>query len=285
MRPLGAVAVAVALLATLVSPVPPAWALTTCRLGGPTPSWSARRITLAEPAELAVRLTAPPPTVPVGGRDGWHVAAGLVIVDAATGGLVAARVGNYGSAPRRAVVRADGQDVIDHELVGPDAPFEHRGGSLPPSLSKGTYYLVGFGSDGGPGTPSLGWSAEVSVGADVDCVPVGKGKPFELDHTDFEGGTQVTAYGAGVVQDVTARLRAKRELVVGLMDVATQVTTPAEGARLDYAFPDGRSGSLSEEIVPFAGPAGEYRFRGQATGAFPLLLVSGVMLDVDGGRR
>ena len=100
--------VAVAVSALLTLPLAPAAAATTCDLGGPAPSWSAVRVRLpAGSDDLAVRLTVTPPTMPAGGRDGWHIAAGIAVIDADSGKLVAARVANYGSSPRRAVVRND----------------------------------------------------------------------------------------------------------------------------------------------------------------------------------
>lgn len=264
----------------------PASASTTCRVGGPAPSASVARLELPHGSALhALRLSVTRPSLPVGGRAAWHVAAGVGIVDAASGQLVTARVINVGSSSRRVVATLDGERVVYQDVPAPDAPFEHQGGTPVPSLPAGTYYLVGFGADGDRAQPSAGWTAELNLEESITCSRVGGGDVFDVDHTEFSGGTQVSGYGAGTTRDVSYELTTDRSLVFGLIDAATQLTPTTEdsgmGAEVDYDF-GGRRGIVRETIVPFAAMDRPLSFRARATGGFPLVLVSGVAFDIPG---
>jgi len=213
--------------------------------------------------------------MPAGDRSSWHLAEGVAVINASTGALVTWRVASYGSSPRRAVVESSGMQVARQEFTGPDAPFVHQVTAPVPSLAPGSYYLVGFGTDGDRRLPNPWWGAEVHLAENVPCTPVGSGETFDYDQTDFSGGTQVAAWGAGIAQDEHLSFHLARHLVFGLMDVATQV---AGSAKLDYEIPGAKASAT--QITAFASTDGDYSFTANFAGIFPVTVIAGIALDI-----
>lgn len=207
----------------------------------------------------------------------WHLAQGLVIVDAATLEVEAARVEVFGTTPRWAVV--DAADVrVRQEVATPDGPFYHQHGASVPGLEPGSYYAVGFGTDGGESTPNEWWQYDLRLGGRHSCRPIAEGSVFDLDHTEFAEGSQVYLPGAGATDGIRHRFETPSgtDLVVGLMDAAVQ--GPGE-AELAFETPVA-SGRLEDTIVPFASTGGEHRFEAAYRGAFPQILIAGVAVDL-----
>ena len=138
------------------------------------------------------------------------------------------------------------------------------------------YYIVGFGSDGSPQFPNDWWGADVRIGGQHRCTPVGRGEVFEYDNTDFEGGTQVYAHATGYAEEIELEHTTSRQLVVGLMDAGVQLAGEAE---LEYEMPS-VSGVVEDEIIPFATVGGTSKFEASFSGLYPIILVTGVSLDI-----
>jgi hypothetical protein len=265
--------VAVAVFLTMTTPGLAQAADTDCAFGGPAGTAHVARLSLPRGSDfLDLRISGTPPLTVAGDHADSHLAQGIGILDGRTGALVAARVTFWGTTTRTVVVRVNGTTVAHQELTGPAGPFQHASGTPVPSLTPGSYYAVAFGTDGDPRLPNATWGADLRVGASVSCVPVGDLETFDFDSTSFAGGTDVTGYGAGVVAGARLTISTSRRLVFGLFDAHTQV---AGSARLTYSGPTG-SGSVQEEIAPFASRAGALTFHADAQGPFPILEVAGV---------
>ncbi|MFN2614640.1 MAG: hypothetical protein ABR552_07470 [Actinomycetota bacterium] len=251
---------------------------TTCSVGGSTPAFAARMVTLQSGSDfVTIQLsTAMPSSLPAGDRASWHLVAGFAVVDASTGRLVVARGISLGSSTRRVVVESDGTAVAREDVVAPDAPFKHELSAQITRLDPGTYYVIGFGTDGDARSPNQIWGADFHFSAATMCKPVGTGEVFDIDATRFSGGTQVSTPVAGASSGERASMYTARGLVFGLMDVHAQF---AGSASLGYSFPDGSSDTLSNTIVPFTGGPGEYAFTSDYAAAFPVTEIAGVMLD------
>lgn len=208
-----------------------------------------------------------------GTRQSWHVATGLVIVRASDVSIAASRFVQSDSSPRRATVTAAGQHQSD-DVPAPGAPFAHVGGSVPASLARGVYYAVAFGNDGDAANPNPSWSAEMTVGAAIECARSHvTTRSFDYDGSDFTGGTQVSGYAVGYSSGATLAMRAKLPLVVGLIDAGRQAVGDA---KISYSAPGGRRGTVTDTLTGFSGRAGNYAFMADYSGAFPMVLVSGV---------
>lgn len=253
--------------------------VTTCPMGSPTPGFRVVRLELPEGSDF---LTITPHGLRqqrgASGDQNWHLAEGIFVVNADTLDLEAYRVEAIGVSPRRLVVRADGTQVISQETTAPDGPFYHTAQRPRAGLAPGTYYVIGFGSDGGTSLPNEWWSVDVRVSGKHACTPIGTGTIFDIDHTEFSGGTQIYAHVAGIAMDNRYALPtpAGTDLVVGLMDASVQ--GPGE-ATIGYQTPLA-SGDVIDEIVPFVSIGGEHRFTGSFQGSFPMLLIAGVAIDL-----
>jgi hypothetical protein len=255
----------------------------TCTFGGPAGTFSVAKVDLPQGApQLAVRITTPiqtamQPTALAGDRSSWHLATALAILDA-NGRLLASRLQQSGSSPRRVVVTYDGTGVAHQDFVGPGAPFNHQGGAAPDTLPAGTYYVVAFGSDGDARIPNPAWSAQVTFGRSISCLPLNLGGTvFDHDQTDFSGGTQIAAYGAGSGSELGLRWHANHPLNLTLLDAATQLVG---SSTLQLRGPDGRSATVTDGMGAVSGSRGTYTVRGAFRGAFPLLLAAGVSIEL-----
>lgn len=265
------------LLATLSSTLGArAAAITTCVFGGPTPGYSAARLELPEGTDFVSIEKHGGRPGRFAGPESWHLAQGMLIIDAATLDIVSFRVESVGSAPRAVVVDVDGTRVARQEHPGPDGPFYHQAAHPRPGLAPGTYFLVGFGSDGGRAFPNDWWGADVRVGGSHRCTPVGTGEVFDFDQTHFDGGTHAYAGPVGHAEGITLSWETPRQLVVGLMDAAVQAVGEAE---LDYSMPSA-SGTIEDEIEPFVSLGGRLDFEARYAGPYPLMLIAGVALDL-----
>lgn len=263
-----------------VERVATAAASSTCHFGGPAGTASVVRIHLPQRTTgIALRVTTATslgsrPSDLAGGRSSWHLATGLTIVRAGSERLVASRFVQSGSSPRRVAVSAGGQDERA-DAVAPGAPFNHVGGTVPEALPAGDYYVVAYGADGDAAQPNPWWSAQLAVGADVACEPVrAVTHVFDRDGTDFTGGTQVAAYGAGYASGATLALPLRGGLVVGMIDAERQFVGSAQ---VRYRTATGQGGRVEDELAGFSGRAGRYTFTADYSGVFPLVLVSGVV--------
>jgi hypothetical protein len=251
---------------------------TSCSMGGPVSGYRALRISLPHGASYAdLRFTSSRPTYVAGDRSSWHLAQGVALIDARTRNIITFRVGSWGSSPRRVVIRQNGTDLVRQDVAGPDSPFVHASSTPVQGLLPGTYYAIGFGTDGDRRLPNPLWGAEIKLGADATCISVGTGGVFDYDQTQFAAGTQVSAWGPGFAQQITKSFTSRRQIVFGLMDIAVQ---GAGSDQLSYSLPGQRTGTLSNRIVPFVAGPGRFTFRASFTGLFPLALVSGVVLDL-----
>ncbi|HVL32520.1 MAG TPA: hypothetical protein VM600_02955 [Actinomycetota bacterium] len=251
--------------------------ITSCEMSASTPGFHAIRLDLPHGASfLSIEPQSKRP-IRVSDDANWHLAQGLVVVNAATLEMAAARVETYGTAPRAAVVRTGSLDTRS-QVVAPDAPFYHMASRPVPGLPPGTYYAIAFGTDGGESLPNEWWSFDLRVSGSHRCTSTGVGRIFDIDQTEFTGGSQVYVPGVGVAEDITHGYvePAETDIVVGLMDAAVQ--GPGE-AELDFTMPLA-SGELDDEIVPFVSTRGEHEFRATFSGAFPQILIAGVAVDV-----
>lgn len=263
-------------LAALVAPGA-ARADTACSFGGPTSGFRAMRFVLPQGSSfLTMSFTSARPTMVAGDRSSWHFSEGIGVVDEATGNLVAWKLVSQGNSPRRAVVEAGGSEIARREITAPDGPFVHQSNGLVPSLPPGTYDVVTFGTDGDVRLPNPWWGGEIRVSAAVSCAPVGTGELVDYDNTDFTGGTQVSAWGAGVAQDARLSFHTARRLTFGLLDSETQF---AGSATLQYATPTAHD-TITNATIPFSSVAGDYAFDANFSGAFPFVSISGIAVDL-----
>ena len=257
-------------------------AASTCSVAGPANSASVERVVLPRGApSLAMRITtssALSPSDPslLGGRKSWHLATEIALLRATDGAVVAYRMLQKGSAPRRLAASAGGRDVRA-DLLGPGLPFKHSGGYVPDYLPAGSYLLVAWGSDGDPALPNPGWSAEVTFGTATPCLPSRvRASVFDLDQSAFHGGTQLSAVGPGVGSGTAATLAVTKSWVVGMVDAQTQL---AGRVRVKVTTPHRKVTTVENALRPFAGRHGRYLLQADWTGAVPLVLVAGVAFD------
>lgn len=254
---------------------------TDCPFGGPTPGWAAIRLELPSGTEfLTLELGGARAARPVYDDENWHLAQGVLVLDADTLALEAYRVGSQGMAPRRVVLRAGGTTAAAQSVAAPDVPYEHAAARLRDGLPPGNYLAIAFGTDGGRALQNEWWSAGVQVSGDHRCTPIGQGETFDHDHTDFGGGTQVYAPGAGYGEGLSHAFSTTRRIVVGLLDAETQARA-ASSVSLTYETPTTAEPiTISQKLVPFVSTAGDYRFEGSFRGVYPVLLVAGVAVDI-----
>lgn len=264
-------------LALLAASLLPASADTACTLAGPTPGYKAIRLDLTASGSsyIGLELNATRTTTVANDGSSWHFSRGIYLLDANLN-ILSYRIQNSGSTPRRTVVEAGGQrQTVDAGST--EGPFVHSAQKLIPSLAPGIYYAVAFGSDGSSRVPNEYWSADVRVQGAHSCSQVAVGTVFDLNHTDFSGETQIYSSGVGYADEVSAEFTSPRRLVLGIMDSSVQ----AEGnADLDFALSSGVTGSLGDEIVPFATGPGTSTFTASYSGAFPIVSISGVAFDL-----
>jgi hypothetical protein len=280
MRTLARSSTALALVATALC-ARQASADTICSFGGPAPSFRSIRMDLPRGSEfLNIRFTAKRPSRPIGDRKNWHLVQGVAIVEAGTKDLVVSRIASAGSSTRRVVVTSDGADIVRQDMPeGPDAPFVHGAYTPLPGLPSGSYFLIGFGSDGSATFPNEWWGAEVTVSGTHLCTPIGVGEIFDYDQSEFSGGTMVNAWGPGYADRIGLSEHSDRSLIFGVMDASTQATA-AGNMQLDYSLPDGQTGTVSNNILPFVSTGGDLVFQASYAGAFPLIDIAGVALDI-----
>ncbi len=277
MKRLAPVATGVTLLAlcAVVTPARAAASTVSCVVGGPTGTYRVLRLDVPQGSDvLNVELRGGRTVRPAGDSSSWHLAQGIFVLDSSNH-LVADRVSNQGSNPRRTVVGTGGTPATV-STPGPDTPFVHTQLDKVAGLAPGSYTVVAFGSDGDDAAPNDQWGGEVQVAAGASCHIEGTGELLDVNHTDFRGGTQASTAAAGIVEGATLQRTIDHNLVVGFMDVATQV---AGDASLDYQLGGSGSGVITDAIVPFAGLRGQYSFTAHVQGVAPL--VSIVALGVD----
>lgn len=269
--------VAAALLAGPGSSASSTEATTTCSFGGPTPSYRAIRLDLPAGSHfLGLELRGTRSQRLVGDGNNWHLAQGIAVFNVSTGDIEAFNVSSSGSFPRRTVVRVDGETHVDHSGAAPDAPMSRSASRLRASLPPGSYYVVGFGTDGGRNLPNEWWAADVRVAGSHACTPIGSGEVFDHSHADFTGDTQVSTFGAGHAEATSFGFETPRRLVFGLMDAS--VYGPGQ-MELGYSTPTG-SGVVDDEVVAFHSVAGPYTFDASYSGLFPVVAIAGVSIDL-----
>lgn len=274
-----AVALAVALTAL---PAQADQATTRCVFDGHVPGFRALRLDLPAGSDfLVLELNGQRDPRPLNDEEGWHLAEGIAVIDATNHEIVAHQVLYTGSAAPVVVADVDGQRVRQG-VAAPEGPWIHSARKARSDLPPGSYYVVAFGT-GGPSGGAFGqwWGASIYVRGAHTCNTATAGETFDYDHTDFEGGTQVHVPGLGVAEDAQLEFETERPLVFGLMDAAYQGQASGSVA-LDYDLPDS-SGTLGREIAPFVSSAGPHAFRAGYTGAYPLVGVAGVGLELPDG--
>lgn len=260
----------------------PAAAATQCTFGGPTPSFQVLRFELPSWGSTFVTLGLEGRRAlqPANDDGSWHLAQGVMLVDAG-GEIVAYRIESAGKAPARAVVRAGGTTIVDQAVPAAEAPFSSYRALVPPSLPAGTYYAVGFGVGGGQGL--LGpneWRATVGLDGAHACEAIDvDGETFDHDHTDFEGGTQLYAPGAGIAEGIRLTFGTQRSVVLGLIDAGVIAPAGARAATVTFETPGG-SGKVENDIRPLRSGAGRHAFEAAYRGAWPHVIVAGVALDL-----
>lgn len=257
-------------------PAVPAAADTLCTLAGPTPGFKAIKLELPQGSSyIGLELGGARTTTVVNDGSSWHFARGIFLLDSNLK-LLSYRVMNSGSVPRRTVVRVEGEGAaVDAGMT--DGPFVHSAQKLIPNLKPGTYYAVAYGTDGSKRVPNEYWTADVRVQGAQSCSQVATGSVFDINHTDFEGGTQVYSAGVGYADGIEVSLDSSRQLVLGIMDSSAQFETEAE---LDYELSNGKSGTLDDQIAPLVTGPGTSNFEASYAGAFPIISISGVMIDL-----
>ena len=250
---------------------------TDCSFGGPTPGWQVVKLDLPQGSSfLTLELGSIRTQRGLNDNNNWHLASGILVVNAATLKIEAFRVSSKGMAPRRVVV-ADGTSTTSQDVTVADVPYEHSRSGFRDGLPAGSYYVISFGSDGGSKLANEWWSAGVQVSPHVACTGIGDGVTFDYDQTEFDG-MQVYAPGVGYAEDVELSVHDGHELVAGLMDVETQGRA-ASNVALHYDMPGG-SGDLSQQLVPFLSVGGDFHFAGSYQGEYPLLAIAGVGVDL-----
>lgn len=253
--------------------------ITVCPMGGPTPGFRVIKFDLPQGSDfLGIEPHGVRQQRGVSNDSNWHLAQGIFIVNANTRALEAYRVESAGSGPRRVVVRSEGTTFVDQPTTAPDGPFYHTASRPRSGLPAGSYYAIGFGSDGGSSLPNEWWSGDVRVSGKHSCTPIGSGRVFDIDHTEFQGDDVVYAHAVGSAEDLTYTQThsATADIVVGLMDAAVQ--GPGE-ASLTYGMPSA-SGTIEDTIVPYVSIGGEHAFEADFEGIFPMILIAGVAIDL-----
>lgn len=250
--------------------------ITTCVFGSPTPGYRVIKLELPEGTNFLSIEPHGARSTRVTGDESWHLAHGLIVVNAETLAMEAYRVEAIGSSPRAVVVAADGTAVARQGHPAPDGPFYHTTARPRSGLPAGTYYAIGFGSDGSATQPNEWWGADLRLAGRHRCTTLGAGEVFDIDHTEFRGGTHAYAHAAGIGEDLTYEHTTSRRLVVGFIDAAVQLAGEAE---VTYSMPSG-SGTINDEIVPFASLGGPLKFDASYSGLYPTILVAGVALDI-----
>lgn len=263
----------------------PARANTECVVGGPTPGYQALRLDLPSGSSfLTLELSGARTSRPVYQESNWHLAQGIIVVNAdsvaaGTPEIEAYRVASMGMSPRRVVARTDGSSVVDEAVPAAEVPYVHEAARLRDGLPAGSYLIFAFGLDGGAAMPNEWWTASVQVEGSYQCSWFGEGETFDYDHTDFSGGTQVYLPGAGHASDISLEFTTPRDVAFGLMDAQTQGRVAGSDAELSFAMPSA-SGAFSQQLMPFLSLGGEFSFRARYSGWSPLVLVAGASLDM-----
>jgi hypothetical protein len=226
---------------------------------------------------LGIELRGTRATRPARDGSSWHLAQGILVIDAETLEIVAFRIISAGSDPRRVQVRADGTTYVDQAVTSPEAQLIHSEKKLVPDLPPGRYHVVAFGTDGGQALPNEWWSADLRVGGTHSCAARGSGQVFDYSHADFEGGTQVNAGPVGYADGSTFSFSSEHSLVIGLLDAGVQ----GDGeAALDYSMPNDVTGTLEDELEPFVSTGGPHDFTARFSGLYGMVAIAGVALDL-----
>jgi hypothetical protein len=275
-------ALAAALLAVLAAVPAQAAGTTRCVFGGSVSGYRALRIELPAGSDfLVLELHGRRNLRPITQESSWHLAEGLLVIDAASREIVAYQVLNAGTAPPVIVAEVDGGPRVREPVTAPEGPWIHSSRKLPPDLPPGTYDVVAFGT-GGPsqGANAQTWGASIYLQGSHACASAVAGETFDYDHTHFAGGLQAYAAGVGVAEGISLTFETSRSLVVGLIDAGFQGADTGEVAvTYDLA---GQAGTLGREIVPFVSAAGTHTFTARYRGVYPIVNVTGVALDLPG---
>lgn len=253
---------------------------TRCTFQGPVPGFRALRIDLAADSDfLLLELHGQRSPRLLNDESSWHLAEGILVIDAATRDIVAHQVLYSGTAAPVIVAEVEGDEVTRQPVAGPEGPWVHSARKARADLPAGSYYVVAFGT-GGPseGTLAQWWGASIYLRGSHSCHSATPGETFDYDHTRFAGGTQVYAAGAGYAEDISLEFDTERPLVVGLMDAGFQGQSSGS-VSLDYDMP-GASGSQGRAIVPFVSRAGPHEFRASYRGVHPIIGVTGAAVDL-----
>lgn len=224
---------------------------------------------------LGIELKAARTTRPVDDGASWHFARGIMVLDAAME-PVAYRLEHSGVSPKTIVIDAEGERVAQ-DAPGPDGPFAHLKQQLVPGLAPGTYYVVGFGVDGDRRLPNEFWSADVRAQGVQSCTSVAVGETFDLNHTDADAGTQVYAANVGIAEDASFTMTSARNVSVGLLDCATQLTGTAACTVTNAA---GEPVSTEDEMVPFVSGPGTSTVGFSYDGTFPVVALAGASFNL-----
>jgi hypothetical protein len=248
-----------------------------CAAGAPGPGYKIMRLDLPEGSSfLTLQLRTVRQTRPNDGANSWHLAAGVFILNANGMAIEAYKIQNVGAAPRRTVVRYDGQTFVDAETPGPDVSLSHQKQRQREGLAPGVYYAVAFASDGGAPQPNDWWVADIAFSGSHHCTQVGSGDIVDLDQTEFGGGTQVYAPGAGHAEGIGLSYDTARPYMVGFMDARVEGHGTAS---LTYATPSA-SGTVTDDIVPFVTTGGAMRYGASYSGTYPLVTIQALAFGV-----
>jgi hypothetical protein len=256
-------------------------ATTRCTFQGATPGFRAMVVELERPSDfLLLQLHGQRRSRLVNDDQGWHLAEGIAVIDAATREIVAHQLRYSGTVAPAVVAEVDGETAVRAGAVAPEGPWTHTTRDVPPRLAAGTYWVVAFGTGGSSaGALPQQWSATVSLRGSHSCQATAPGRTFDYDQRHFTGGTQVYAAGAGTAEGTSLAVDLDRPLVFGLMSARSQVSA-ASTSSLDYTLPGEDAGRLDGAMRPFVSSAGTHAFHAAYRGVHPIVAVTGAALEL-----
>lgn len=251
---------------------------TRCHFGGWTGTYRVMRLELPGGSESLNLIHTASRLSRVSGPESWHLAVGAFVIDESTGELMAYRVENLGTNPRRVVAESGAERSVEAPLPGPDTPFAHSDlSSRVFGLPAGSYLIVAFGSDGSPTPPNDQWGGEVEVAGRHTCSILDTGELIDVNHTEFTGGTQVATPLGAVLDGASLTKDVAHDLVVGFIDAGFQGGVGT--ATVTFEHPGG-SELVDRDIVPFVVPGGTLRWTATLQGAGALASIVALGIDV-----